>query len=473
MPTAFVNSLSLLIFILGMFFHANFLSAEDSSPPLRTLSIEQNTAQILKLSQQIGQVFVANPDIADVQVNNANSAYIFAKKPGETTIVATDQKGGILANINLSVTHNLGSLSEILKKSIPHHEIRLHSSPFGIIMDGSVSTPKAAKQAESIAKRFLADKEELVNNLTISSPTQVYLKVKIAEVSRSVLSNLGINWDVAVSAAKGRITFGLLQGRSPLLGARGSPLTGNTLSQSTALNQGLPGSLGINFNDDRSNIGSLLDALQAENLATVLAEPNLVALSGETASFLAGGEYPYPVPQKENVTIEFKQVGISLAFTPTVLSAKLINLRVRPEVSALDTDRKITVNNMDIYAIKTRRAETSVELGSGQSLAIAGLFSNEMSNSLKSSSFFDAIPLLSALLRSTQFQRNQTELVIIVTPYIVKPTVESNLSLPTEKLRFALPLEVIMEGRLNRISGSSEASISNTSLQGEAGFYID
>jgi pilus assembly protein CpaC len=222
-----------------------------------------------------------------------------------------------------------------------------------------------------------------------------------------------------------------------------------------------------------------LDALDQEGLGTILAEPNLVAISGETASFLVGGEFPYPVPQDQNITIEFKQFGMSLSFTPTVLNSNMINLRVRPEVSELDNQNSISVpvgsgsSVVSVPGLKTRRAETSVELGDGQSLAIAGLISSKIANSYSSLPGLDSIPILGALFRSTKFQRDQTELVIIVTPYVIKPASRTkDLSVPTE-VKSATAVETLFTGRLNRVEKTTAVNCKGNCFYGAAGFNVN
>ena len=246
------------------------------------------------------------------------------------------------------------------------------------------------------------------------------------------------------------------------------------------------GSIGIRFADSATTVAALIDALDQEGLASILAEPNLVAVSGETASFLSGGEFPFPVPQNQNITIEFKQFGISLAFTPTVLSNNLINLRVRPEVSQLDRTNSLTfvVNTtsgatITVPALKTRRAETSIELGSGQSIAIAGLIQSDMANTLGSLPGLGDLPVIGALFRSTAFLKNQSELVITVTPYLIKPADNPHvLKLPTDSLKFASNLEMLFMQRLNRTKEGNpfEPRFIDTfpvNFSGDAGFHVD
>lgn len=451
-------------------FLAGFLLFSPSAGA-RSLTLEQNTADIIKIGENVSEVFVANPDIADVQLNSPTVAYVFGKKPGTTTFFATDKEGKTTLEVTINVSHAISNLNHIMRQSFPDEKIQVYSSPTGLILKGEVSEARIMRDAENIAARYVASDGVIVNNLRLSTPTQVYLKVKVAEVSRSVLNQFDINWDAAFTSTN-KFLFGVLSGARSPVNATATP-TGNLFNRGESGTR----SFGVRFRDGTTDMAALIDALNQESLASILAEPNLVAVSGQTASFLVGGEFPYPVPQDNKVTIEFKQFGTSLAFTPTVLSPDLIHLRVRPEVSELDPSNAITFSaggaNINVPAIRTRRAETSVELGSGQSLAIAGLISRQMSNTIRSYPGLGEIPILGALFRSPEFQRDETELVIIVTPYIVKPTSENTLALPTDGLKHASNLEMIFFNRLNRVNSQEADRLKKMTLSGNAGFYVD
>ena len=447
---------------------ATMASATQDTGRVVPLTIEQNMGKVVPLAESVGEVFVANPDIADIQLNGTSAAYVFGKKPGNTTIFATDHDGKVVLKLQLRITHNLQQLNQTAKESFPDENIKFDSTPAGIIINGKPSTPVIAKNIESIASGFIDKGEKITNNMSISSPTQIMLKVKIAEINRSVLHKFDINWSALINSPK-HFSYGLLMGREPM--------SNSQFSRSATIPQ--MNSYGVSFNDGVSSYTALLDALDQEGLGTILAEPNLVAVSGETASFLVGGEFPYPVPQNRNITIEFKQFGISLSFTPTVLDSNMINLRVRPEVSELDSQSSIRVpigdgsSTVMVPGLKTRRAETSVELGDGQSLAIAGLISSKIANSYASLPGIDSIPIIGALFRSTAFQRDQTELVIIVTPYVVKPADSAkDLSLPTEKVRHSTALETLFTGRLNRVDHATSVNCKGNCFYGAAGFNV-
>lgn len=466
MYNLFKNKMPLFIYTLGLIFIVNEAYA------IKEMTIEQNVAETVHLEDQVAEIFVANPEIADVQLNNPKVAYVFGNKPGVTTVFATNKDGKLILQLQLKVTHNLTQLNQTLKALYPYEDIQTISTPGGVVLNGKVSTPATAKKIVDVAAKHTGSKDSIINNLQIGTKTQVLLKVKIAEVRRSTLNKLNINWSSVVNSPA-HFTYGLMTGRAPIVGG------------AFERHSGIPqlGSMGAAFNDGVSNFSALIDALDQEGLGTILAEPNLIAVSGETASFLAGGEFPFPVPQDTNITIEFKQFGISLAFTPTVLSSNLINLRVRPEVSELDDSNAlaIPVGNSSIPvrvpALKTRRAETSVELGSGQSLAIAGLITANTANSYSQLPGVGDIPILGALFRSTDFQREQSELVIIVTPYIVEPNSDPKaLKLPTDGVKHASNLETLFMKRLNRKNVTPDQVIEEAPehrLFGVAGFNVE
>ena len=438
----------------------------------QTVMVEENTSQLVELNDQIKEIFVANPKIADVQVSGGTSVNVLGKESGSTTIVVTNNQYKPIAKLDVQVKKDLSQLKNTAKEIFPNENIKFDSTPAGIILKGEASSPAIAQKIESLASDY-APKGQNVRNLTsVNQSTQVLLKVKVAEVKRSVLNSFAINWSSIINGS--RLTYGIFNGRAPF--------ANNSFQRASSIGTDLPGSLGVRYdNGTNGNYTALLDALNSEGLGTVLAEPNLITTSGETASFLVGGEFPYPVPQNQNITIEFKKFGISLAFTPTVISSDHIFLKVRPEVSELDRENSLSFlvgNNSTVTlpGIKTSVVETAVELGSGQGLAIAGLISSSLTNKYADLPGFSDIPILGALFRSSNFQRNQSELVVIVTPYIVKPTSDPNgLKLPTDKLHQASALESLLFRRLNRpdVEGDNINMINADPLYGAAGFNLE
>jgi len=407
------------------------------------LEIESNRGVLIRLDRAANTVFVANPDIADIQIKSPRLIYILGKTPGETTLYATDSRERVLAARTISVSHNLSRLRREIKSLLPDADISLRSIGSRLIISGTVRTPREAEEARRFAAGIVDKEENVVINLAVATPSQVQLRVRVAEVSRDVLKQFGINWDALFNT--GNFLFGLATGNPVLVGA--SVLTRNS-GQDSLFGQ---------FSNGNISINGLIDALDDNGLITVLAEPNLTAVSGKPATFLAGGEFPIIVPDSDNrTTVEFKQFGVSLAFTPTIMSENRISLHVNPEVSQLSTAGAVQINGFTIPSLTTRRAETTVELGNGQSFAIAGLLQNNIRHDIDKFPGLGDVPILGTLFRSDRFQRNETELVIIVTPYIVRPVASGRLAMPTDGMVPPTDKGRILHGRLYRPSGRRE-----------------
>jgi pilus assembly protein CpaC len=422
-----------------------------------TLAIQVNQGQLVRIDKPVESVFVANSTIADVAIKSPQLIYVFAKRPGTTTLYAVGANDEILASVTLTVTHNLSRLDQAIAELMPGRNIAATSIDGGIVLTGMVGSPGEAEDARRLAARFIGQNEEVINRLQINAPNQVNVRVRIAEVNKSVLRNLGINWDAAIQ--KGGFAFGLLTA---------FPLgLSNVLAGSTAA---AGGSAGQTVSAGPLDLTATMDLLAQEGLVSLLAEPNLTAVSGQTATFLAGGEFPVPVSQSTSgtnaITIQFQQFGVSLAFTPTILNANRISMRVRPEVSALSDQGAVSANGFQIPSLTVRRAETTVELASGQTFAIAGLVENTNQITANEVPGLGDIPVLGELFKSDKFQHNESELVILATPFVVQPI--SNPAAP------ALPTEPTMgaEGS-QRIAGSSSSTAGSSGVSGQAGFVIE
>lgn len=403
----------------------------------------------VKLPAPAASVFIANPDIADIQMMNASTILVFGKKAGQTTLMANNNNGKLLAYRTVTVSHNLSDLRDALRTVIPGNKIKIESVPNGIVMTGEVADAAAVEDARRLAARYVPkDGGEIINRIQIRGNNQVQILVRFAEVSRAVDKRLGINW---VNAAKfGTFAFGLVTGAA--FTASSSPETWTRPTTENDSNN----ILGVHTDSRRLDVNGMIDALAKDGLVTILAEPSLTAMSGETASFLAGGEFPVPVPQSQStISIEWKQYGVSLAFTPTIVGSQRINLHVRPEVSQLSDAGAVTIGEVQVPALTTRRAETTIELGSGQSFAIAGLLNNNQSQSVNKFPFLGDIPILGPLFRSTRFQNNESELVILITPYIVRPATQESLALPTDG--YAPPTDTDRLLRLRQTNSDPEA----------------
>ena len=464
--------------LLGAVFFMLLCSCIAGKLNAESLTLEVGGAKVIKFSEDVSEVFIASPDVADIQISNKNTAYVFGKAIGSTKFYALNSKGKEILSTTILVTHNLTELKEMIKTYDPHELVEVKSVPRGIVLEGVVDTPKTAQEIYALAKNFIKNEDEftVLNRLTVKSPTQVNLRVKIAEVSRSVINELGFNWQAVIDT--GNFKFGALTGRPSL----GTPISTTNVTDITQATSTLPdtdiNALGFNFTNSHANVNLTLDALEKSGLVTILAEPNLVAISGETASFLAGGEFPYPVPQSfGQVTIEFKEYGVSLAFTPTVLDGNLISMRVRPEVSELDPSTGVTIFQTTVPGILSRRAETTVQLGSGQTFAIAGLLKNTVQSNISSIPGLGDLPILGPLFRSNAFQKGESELVILVTPYIVEPVSGKELLLPTDGLSYASFIEQIFEKRLTnpgpRKGESPSFGPGGVRLMGPAGFSVE
>ncbi|MDX6749562.1 type II and III secretion system protein family protein [Geminicoccaceae bacterium 1502E] len=444
---------------------ADTVRAAEILTPDATVTLGVHEGRAIRLAAPAEAVFVADPAIADVQAQSPTLLYLFGKRAGKTSLFAVADDQRVVLGSDVVVQHNLAGLRETLRSAAPDTDLTVQSVEGGLVLSGTVESATEAQELREIAARYLGQEETLVNRLRVGSPTQVSLHVRVAEVSRETARLFGVNWDTLFSP--GDFVFGLATGRP--FGPGGASFNRLTDTGGTA------GTLFGGFASGQVNVNTLIDALENEGLVTVLAEPNLTALSGETASFLAGGEFPIPVGADDNeIQIEFKQFGVSLAFTPTVLAPDRISLRVRPEVSEISDKGAIRLRDLVIPALATRRAETTIELASGQSFAVGGLISNDTRSSVQKFPGLGDLPVLGTLFRSTSFQRNQTELVIIVTPYLVQPTTPDRLRTPLDRLRPASDLERILNARLVRDETAPGVAVpAPAHLTGAAGFILE
>ncbi len=396
------------------------------------VSLEVQKGKLLRLPRPASSVFVADPEIADVTVRSPTLVYVTAIRPGETSLFAVDDAERVLADVTLDISHNLSRLQSTLDLVVPAGFVELSSVDGGLLVQGAVGSAAEARQVNRLAQEFLAEGETVINQLALVGPNQVNLRVRVAEVQRNVIKKFGFNFDIAPTI--GNIAFGVTQGNVV-------PTVFNELIDAPFNASGV-------FNSGSLDANILIDALEKEGLVTVLAEPNLTAISGETASFLAGGEFPVLVPNDNGgITIEFKEFGVSLAFTPTVLNQGRISMKVAPEVSELSTSGAIEVDGFTIPAITTRRANTTVELASGQSLAIAGLLSSDTVQDLQEFPGLADLPVLGAFFRKTEFETEETELVILVTPYLVKPVDAVAMATPLDDFVPASDADRYLRGR--------------------------
>ncbi|HET7883587.1 MAG TPA: type II and III secretion system protein family protein [Acetobacteraceae bacterium] len=454
---------------------ANPTPAPAGATATQPVSIQAGTGVLLRLPQAAATVMSAEPSVARVQPASPTSLFLMGVSPGRTTVIATTDAGAAIVQYDVTVTPGAAgsvapsgaaaattgavtpAIAQAIQAAINRSvqgagAVRARPAGSDVILTGTIPNAVAAQQAEAIARGFIGDKAGVIDNLTVLGAIQVNVRVRIAEINRSVTRQLGFNWQ-ALATGNG-FRFGLRTGAaatstiSPLLPLGLAPLSGATA---------VPNQLGAGFTSGVWDVNGVIDALAGDQLITILAEPNLTALSGETASFLAGGEFPIPIAGNTSngqttITVEFKTFGVSLAVVPTVMSPTSLNLRVRPEVSQLTTNGAVSVpiagGTLTIPALTVRRAETTIELGSGQSFAIAGLLQKTSLDQTNALPWIGEVPVLGTLFKSNDFQRGESELVIIVTPYIVRPASNpSDLRTPVDVFRPATDLDRILFGR--------------------------
>lgn len=448
-PRRLVIAVCVFAFALG-FFSAFAAFAADAS-----INVNLSKGKLVRLPVPAANIFVADPNIADVQVPSSTSLYVIGKNAGETTIYALDESGEPIMATTVTVNFDLAALRSLIDSEIPGNHIKLRPVPNGLVFDGSVSTPQDVTHALSVAEAFTGN-GKVINRMSVSMPTQVNLRVRVAEMSRDVAKQLGFNWEAVFN--DGGFNFGFITGQP-----------------GDAPN---PDLIFGGVTKGHYDILGVVDALAQQGVVSSLAEPNLTAVSGETASFLAGGEFPIPVAtDRDGIVIEFKKFGVSLDFTPTVLSPERISLKVRPEVSELSDAFSISNNQITIPGIEVRRAETTVELASGQSFAIAGLLDNRSDSNLAKVPGIGDLPVLGPLFQSSQFKRNESELVIVVTPYVVEPIKIAAEEIPTplDGYEPASDVERIFKQRVarNKLAPGKPGAVGSdgSRLIGDAGFY--
>ncbi len=393
-----------------------------------SMVIEVGSGRVMQVSEPVANLFAADPKTAEVRPASPTSVFVFGVAPGRTTIAAMNAAGAPVAQWQVTVRPSGYAASETqaaLARDLPGNKVNVEVTPTGLVATGTVATAEDAERVAALLKEHVGEKQTIENRVGVASPQQVNLRVRVAEISRSVTRQLGINW-----SALGSI------GRYGFIGA--------AIADGVSDPTNPPNTIFAGYKSGSLSLNTVVDLLAQDGLVKILAEPNLTARSGETASFLAGGEFPIPVAEQNNtISVSFKQFGVSLAFVPTVVGPGRISLRVRPEVSELTNQGAVSVpvgfgglfggGTLTIPALNVRRAETTVDLGSGQSFAIAGLMQAQANITGSGLPYLGDIPVLGALFRSSMFQRNESELVIIITPYLVNPVSDpSRLATPTD-----------------------------------------
>lgn len=431
-------------------------STAGSDQQGRFLRLGLAKSAVVKLPAAAKDVIVGDNAIVDVVIRNRNTAYLFARSAGQTNVFFFDAEGREILQLDLEVTVDSRALKQLLDRSLPGNKIEVDSTGSSIVLKGMVASAEDARMAENLATRFAGgtggQDAGIVNLLKIAQSDQVLLKVRIVELKRTVLKNLGINIDASFSF--GALDFAFKNSPVSPLGSLGERL----LNTSGAWSSG------------GTSVEATLQALEKNGLATTLAEPTLTAVSGAAASFLAGGEFPYTVCDEtdtlQSCTVQFKPYGVSLGFTPTVLSEGRIALNINTEVSELG---KLVLG---VPSIDTRKAQTSVEMPSGGSMMMAGLIKDLTLQDLKGTPGLKSLPVLGALFSSREYQKDQTELVVIVTAYTASPVSEKQLATPLDGYNDSTDLQQIFLGRLNRVYGLP-GDAPNTVYHGRVGHIID
>jgi pilus assembly protein CpaC len=373
----------------------------------QTVPLAQGEGRVLRFAAPVESLLVADPEVADVRVVSQGVAYVYGKSSGSTNLIALGSGQQVRGSVSLQVSPALkGAGTAGVSSSLAGR------SPLAL---GNVDNVEQATRLASALSSQSTPDVPATNLATYAGSPQVNIRVRFAEVSRQKLLSYGVNWSALVNT--GNFSFGLI--------------TGGPLSQGAAA--GATNLISGGFASSNANVDVLLDALQSNGILEILAEPNITAMTGQTASFLAGGEIPVPVPvNRDLVGIEYKPYGVSLTFTPTLLPGRRIALQVRPEVSTLASNSTVEIVGVTVPTFQVRRADTSVEVGSGQTFAIAGLFQRNNSQDVDKLPLLGDMPVLGNLFRSKRFQQNETELVILITPYLVQPTSERDLATPLD-----------------------------------------
>ena len=423
----------------------------------RFVRIGLNKSIVIRLPADARDVLVGNPDIVDAVVRTKNTAYLFARAIGQTNVFFFDANGQQILSLDLEVAQDMTALQKLIRRTIPGSHIVVDTVGDNVVLSGTARTPSEAKTAFDLAAKFTGDAEgkKVLSTINVLGKEQVMLKVRIAEVQRNILKQFGINTTALFSI--GKFAFNL---------ANINPFT-STLISPLGLYQG-------GWSNGTDNVNVFLRAMERDGMLRILAEPTLTAISGESANFLAGGEFPIPVNGKDNeVTIEFKKFGVGLGFTPVVLSEGRISLKITTEVSDISNDVTVSLGvGVSIPSLNVRRAETTVELPSGGSIAMAGLIKDTTRADITGTPYLKNLPILGALFRSRDFQQNQSELVVIVTPYVVNAVQEEELAMPTQGLAPATDGQAILFGRLNRVYGTPGRKPAGV-YHGNIGYIVD
>lgn len=433
--------------------------------PAAALNVPMNRAVVVESDAPFTELSIANPGIADISTLSDRTIYVLGKEPGRTTLTLLGADGRLITNVEVHVTPDIAEFKERLGQILPGETIEVRTANNGIVLSGTVSSSARLDRALELAQRYAPDR--VSNLMSVGGTQQVMLKVRFAEMNRSVRKSLSSSL-----VAQGRAL-------NNNLGINGGTGLLNTQSVANdALNAGVigggdnTGGVIFGFNAGGLEVGILLEALESRGVVRTLAEPNLTALSGQEATFLAGGEYPIPVVQDlGSVGIEYKPFGVEMNFVPRVVDGDIINIEMRAAVSSLDPSNAINQNGFTVNAFRKRETSTTVEMRDGESFAIAGLLSDDFEDLTGQIPWLGDVPVLGSLFRSAQYQRDQTELVIIVTPHLVTPTRGEALALPTDRVQPPTERELFLFGRVEASDAPTTGGAGEVARQDFSGSY--
>lgn len=434
------------------------IAANSKSAP-EHLFLSRGKGVVIELDRDAREVFAANPGLVDVVVRSPRRIFVMALAgTGQTNVIMLDNEGNQISSVEIDVGGDVANLNEKLARELPGTSVKAQALNDSVVLSGSVNNVQEASRAQDMAKQFTGSAEKVVNGVSIDSRHQVLIQVRVSEMSRSISKQLGINTLTSVNAAGTPIAVAT-DNQFSLLGRAISDLSGAAIGNTcTPMPCKAP-----------NNVEAQLKALERVGLVHTLAEPNLTAVSGEAAKFLAGGEFPVPVGRDRdgNITVEYKSFGIGLAFTPVVLGEGRISLQISTEVSELTNTGALSLGGVSLPGLAVRRAQTTVELPSGGSLAIGGLIQQQTKQNLDALPGAKDLPVLGALFRSRDFQNNESELVVTVNAYLVNPVAPTQIARPDDGYVVPTDLETILLGRLNAVYGKAakdSAEVPNGSI---------
>jgi pilus assembly protein CpaC len=446
-------------------------SSADGQSNARFLSLGVGKSVVIDLPRDVKDVLVADPKIANAVVRSAQRAYIIGAAVGQTNIVFFDSAGQQIAAYDIAVKRDLNGARAALKQIMPNSEIQIDGLGDGVVLSGTAATPIEAQQAGDLAAKLAGGQDKVVNSIVVRGRDQVMLKVTVAEVARTIIKQLGIDLSGSLNYGTSVVNFNNV-----------NPFTSS--GRALVANNTITGAFGAT-----PSVQATIRAMESAGVVRTLAEPNLTSISGESATFIAGGEFPIPAGYSCDPTthvcttqISFKKFGISLNFTPVVLAEGRISLRVMTEVSELSNENSLTlsqavtsstVNSVTIPSIKTRRAETTLEIPSGGSMAMAGLIAEQTKQAINGLPGLAQLPVLGSLFRSRDFVNNQTELMVLVTPYVVRAVAQKDLSRPDDGFSNASDPQADLLGSINRIYGVPGRVDAARNYRGTYGFITD